>query len=162
MQTDDFEIFFEAHAQSLFGFLVYHGGDRTLAEDVLGDAFERALRSRSKFDPGRGDGKTWLYAIALNRLRDLQRRAAVESRAIGELEVNGSHAEPGFEDQVLNGAELRSAMQSLPANEREAIALRFGGDLTVPEVARVVDEPLSRVEGRIYRGLRRLRERMDT
>jgi DNA-directed RNA polymerase specialized sigma24 family protein len=46
----------------------------------------------------------------------------------------------------------------LSAEEREAIALRFGADLTVPEMAAVLDEPLTTVEGRVYRALRKLRE----
>jgi RNA polymerase sigma-70 factor (ECF subfamily) len=37
------------------------------------------------------------------------------------------------------------------------IALRFGADLTVPEIARVLDAPLTTVEGRVYRALRKLR-----
>ena len=158
MQSKDFEAFFEAHAQSLFAFLVYRTGDRVLAEDVLADAFERALRARRSFDPTRGDGKTWLYSIALNRLRDLQRRSAIESRAKDELMVNGSTETPGFEDRLLDGDELRTALLSLSEDEREALALRFGAGLTVPEVARVIGEPLTRVEGRVYRALRKLRE----
>ena len=42
----------------------------------------------------------------------------------------------------------------------EAIALRFGADLTVPEMAAVLELPLSTVEGRVYRALRKLRERL--
>jgi RNA polymerase sigma-70 factor (ECF subfamily) len=158
MHTEDFERLFQAHAQPLFGFLVYRTGDRTLAEDVLADAFERALRSRRSFDAARGDGKAWLYSIALNRLRDLQRRSAVESRALDQLA--GEHVEePRFEDHVINTDELRRALADLPDEEREVLALRFGGDLTVPEIAQLLEQPLSRIEGRVYRGLRKLRER---
>ena len=44
--------------------------------------------------------------------------------------------------------------------EREAIALRFGADMTVPEIAAVLGQPLTTVEGRVYRALRKLRERL--
>jgi DNA-directed RNA polymerase specialized sigma24 family protein len=40
------------------------------------------------------------------------------------------------------------------------VALRFGADLTVPEMAKVLDEPLTTVEGRVYRALRKLRSRL--
>ena len=49
-------------------------------------------------------------------------------------------------------------MSGLSAEEREAIALRFGAGLTVPEMATVLGEPLTTVEGRVYRALRKLRE----
>lgn len=161
MKSEDFELLFQAHAQSLFAFLVYRTGDRALAEDVLSDAFERALRSRRSFDRDKGDGKTWLFAIALNRLRDLQRRADVERRAVGHMTAAISTHEPAFEDRLVDGAAVRAALFSLPDNERDVLALRYGADLTVPEIARLTSEPLSRVEGRVYRGLRKIRERLD-
>ncbi len=55
---------------------------------------------------------------------------------------------------------LRRAMDTLADEEREAIALRFGADLTVPEIAAVLGQPLTTVEGRVYRALRKLRERL--
>jgi RNA polymerase sigma-70 factor (ECF subfamily) len=49
-------------------------------------------------------------------------------------------------------------MAVLDAEEREAVALRFGADLTVPEIAKVLGVPLSTAESRVYRALRRMRE----
>ena len=56
---------------------------------------------------------------------------------------------------------LQRALVTLSSDEREAIALRFGADLSVPEMARVLGEPLTTVEGRVYRALRKLRERLE-
>src|SRR3954447_20665512 len=81
MRHDEFERLYAAEAQGLFAFLAYRTGDRTQAEDLLADAFERALRARRGFDRKRGSEKTWLYAIALNVLRDHARRVAAEGRA---------------------------------------------------------------------------------
>ena len=50
MRDADFERLYELEAQNLYGFLAYRTGDRALAEDLLADAFERALRGRSRFD----------------------------------------------------------------------------------------------------------------
>ncbi len=57
--------------------------------------------------------------------------------------------------------ELGRAMATLSAEEREAVALRFGADLTVPEIAKVLGEPLTTVEGRVYRALRKLRSELS-
>ena len=154
MREDEFERLYEAEAAGLFSFLAYRTGDRVLAEDLLADAFERALRA--KYARRRGSPKTWLYAIALNALRDHVRRVAAEGRAYARVDAGESAADP-FAD-VEHRDELARALATLSGSEREAIALRFGAELTVPEIAGVLGEPLTTVEGRVYRALRKLRE----
>src|SRR2546423_7438529 len=83
MRDEEFERLYDAEAAGLFSFLAYRTGDRALAEDLLADTFERALRARRRFDRRRGSERTWLYAIAINLLRDHARRAAAEGRATG-------------------------------------------------------------------------------
>ena len=153
MRDDQFEELYAAEAQGLFAFLTYRTGDRALAEDLLADAFERALRA--KYDKRKGSAKTWLYSIALNALRDHMRRAAAEERAYARVEV----PVPGdpFAD-FEHREELTRALARLSGEEREAIALRYGAGLTVPEMAKVLGEPLTTIEGRVYRALRKLRE----
>ena len=160
MRRDDFERLYEEHAQPLFGFLAYRTGDAALAEDLLADTFERALRARARFDRRKASEKTWLYAIALNLLRDSARRSTTEARALERL----PHEAPGSSDAlaaVEHRDQVQRALTILSDEEREAIALRFGGDLTVPEIAKLLKEPLPRVEGRVYRSLRKLREELD-
>jgi RNA polymerase sigma factor (sigma-70 family) len=160
MRDDEFERLYDAEAQGLFAFLAYRTGDRALAEDLLADAFERALRARRRFDVRRGSQKTWLYSIALNVLRDHLRRAAAEGRA---LERAGGVPEAAGDARLESLGEreaLSAALATLAPEEREAIALRFGAELTVPEIAKLLGEPLTTVEGRVYRALRKLRERL--
>ncbi len=81
----EFERLYGAHARQLLAFLIYRTGDRALSEDLLGDTFERVLRAKRLFDPRRGSEKTWLYAIALNCLRDHARRQSAEKRALERI-----------------------------------------------------------------------------
>ena len=158
MKREDFERLYEEHAQPLFGFLVYRTGDRVDAEDILGEAFLRALRARKRFDRRRGTEKAWLYSIALNVLRDQVRRSAAESRALERVEaVAAAEGGGGIEDVEDRDLVLR-ALEKLSPEEREAIALRYGGQLTVPEMARALDLPLRTVESRVHRSLRKLRQ----
>ncbi len=161
MRGDEFERIYAEHAQALFGFLVYRTGDRALAEDLLADTFERALRARRRFDRRKASEKTWLYAIALNRLRDHARRSAVEVRALERVreEVPSAGAVPTAESVDQRDAVLR-AMSALSGEEREAVALRFGAELTVPEIAKLTGERLTTAEGRVYRALRKLRDEL--
>ena len=88
-------------------------------------------------------------------LRDHVRRSAAESRAyerVDEGEARDPFAEVVVRDELMRG------LARLSAEEREAISLRFGAALTVPEMAAVLGEPLTTIEGRVYRALRKLRE----
>lgn len=160
MQDHEFERLYAAEAQGLFAFLAYRTGDRALAEDLLADAFERALRARRRFDRRRGSEKTWLYAIALNVLRDHARRAAAEGRALERAGAPDEAVDDPRMESLGEREALQVALATLAPEEREAISLRYGAELTVPEIARVLGEPLTTVEGRVYRGLRKLRERL--
>ncbi len=160
MESDEFERLYAAEAQALFGFLAYRTGDRALAEDLLADTFERALRARRRFDRRKGSERTWLYAIALNLLRDPARRAAAEGRALERVgPAPAAGGEPA--DAVEHRDVVQRALATLSAEEREAIALRYGAELTVPEIAEALGEPLTTVEGRVYRALRKLRAELD-
>jgi RNA polymerase sigma-70 factor (ECF subfamily) len=161
MRDDDFDRLFEEHAQSLFGFLAYRTGDRALAEDLLADTFERVLRARRRFDRRRGSEKTWIYAIALNLLRDHARRQSAESRAHERVTAPALGSDDLALGRVEHHDELLRALSVVSPEEREAIALRYGADLTVPEIAKLKKEPLTTVEGRVYRALRKLRQELS-
>lgn len=160
MRDDEFERLYAAEAQGLFAFLAYRTGDRAAAEDLLADTFERALRARGRFDRRRGSEKTWLYAIALNLLRDQARRQAAEGRALERAGAGAGVGAPAGFEAIEHRDAVQRALAALSAEEREAIALRFGADLTVPEIASLLKEPLTTVEGRVYRALRKLRTQM--
>ena len=157
MKREKFEDLYDEHAPGLLGFLVYRTGDRAQAEDILADTFERVLRSRREFDPRRANAKTWIYAIALNRLRDQMRRQEAERRALERTAAGVEPVSPDLSSIDDRGA-LMQAMAQLSDEEREAISLRYGADLTVPEVAKVTGTKLSTAEGRVYRGLEKLRD----
>jgi RNA polymerase sigma-70 factor (ECF subfamily) len=161
MRDEDFERLYDEHAKALYGFLAYRTGNPALAEDLLADTFEKALRSRQRFDPRRGSEKTWLYSIALNALRDHLRRRAASERATERLAVGGPTEAESAEEALAARDELMRALATLSDEEREAVALRFGADMTVPEIAKLRKEKLTTIEGRVYRALRKLREQLD-
>ena len=156
----DLDALFQQHAQRVYAFLAYRTGDRMLAEDLLGDVFERAIRAQRRYDPRRGTEEAWLYAIALNLLRDRARRAAAERRAFDRLDP-APGAAPFDADGLARRDELLAAMATLSAHEREAVALRFGADLTVAQIAEATGERITTIEGRLRRGLRRMREILE-
>jgi RNA polymerase sigma factor (sigma-70 family) len=152
------EALYEAHARGIFAFLVFRTGDRVLSEDLLADTFERVMRTRRL---PRGDAKSWLYKIALNIVRDRARRAQVEERALASVAVTTPAVAGGAIDAVADRDAVRRALATLTPEEQEAIALRFGAELTVPEIAAATGQPLPRTEGRVYRAMRKLRPLLE-
>jgi RNA polymerase sigma-70 factor (ECF subfamily) len=162
MRDSDFERLYADHAQTLFGFLAYRTGDRALAEDVMSEAFERALKGRKRYDPGKASAKTWLYSIALNCLTDHQRRQGAELRALDRVATSGEleRIDPGLE-RAETRDQIQRAMTALADEEREVVALRYGGELSAKETAKLLGEKTTTVEGRLYRALRKLRDEVE-
>jgi RNA polymerase sigma factor (sigma-70 family) len=160
VHRDDFERLYEAEAAQLLAFLAYRTGDTQLAEDVLADTFERVLTTRRGFDRRRGAEKTWLYSIALNRLRDLHRRSAAEGRALERIVAGTAAQAPSDEEALGERDALTTALSALSDEEREAIALRYGADLSLKEIASIAGTETTTIKGRIHRGLRKLRSEL--
>ena len=131
MRDEEFERLYEQEAQGLFGFLTYRTGDRALAEDLLADTFERALRARRGYDRRRGSAKTWLYAIALNLLRDHARRAAAEGRAV-ERVAHGAPPLRGARPRRRGGPRRASSARSRASPTRSARRSRCASAPTSP------------------------------
>lgn len=162
LSDEDFERLYEEHATALLSFLALRTGDRALAEDLLADTFERVLRKRGTFDRRRASEKTWLYSIALNLLRDHARRSKAGRGATERLQFERGAEPPTRElEQVEDRDLVGQVLGVLSAEEREAVALRFGADMTVREIAELTGNSLTTMEGRVYRALRKLRAELE-
>jgi RNA polymerase sigma-70 factor, ECF subfamily len=132
--------------------------DRSAAEDVTAQAFERAYRKRRSYRPGRGSAEAWLFGIArnaaLDELRRRQRRATLEA----DPEDTSSPAPEDEADLSLRRETVRSALRSLEPRERDMVALKFAGGLSNAEIARVLGMSESNVGTRLHRTITKLRE----
>lgn len=144
----------EAHLDDVFAYLLYLTGDRSLAEDLTGETFERALRRWRRFDPRRGTAKTWLCQLArstaLDHFRSERRRRRREEAAGSGPEAT----EPVFGEGL--SMELEAALRRLTAGEREAIALRVLLDLDDAEAARLLGISKTACSTRLSRALAKL------
>lgn len=162
MRDADFERLYAEHAQPLLAFLVYRTGDRALSEDLLADTFERVLTAKRGFDRRKASEKTWLYSIALNLVRDRVRRADAGHRAMDKVYAGGiGHDRSDPFDSLDDRYALQHALQKLSQEERDTVSLRYGADLSVPEIAKLTREKLTTVEGRLYRALRKLKRELE-
>ncbi|MGE0669017.1 MAG: RNA polymerase sigma factor [Sphingomonadales bacterium] len=127
--------------------------DTAQADDVVQTAVERALRARHQWQRGtRLD--SWLYRIVRNtwidEVRASGRRAKVFAPEADGLVV-GSDPLPVLEARIEVGR-ARQAMQRLPDEQREAIALVLVEGMGYAEAADVLDIPLGTLTSRLLRG----------
>ncbi len=138
--------------------------DRAAAEDLVQDVFLAVWRNAGRFDPERGTVRSWLLQIAhfrlLNELRRRSRQPEIVPDAEGLLLGAIPADDPGPAEatwQEHRRAVLRSALDELPAPQREALGLAFLDDLTHEQVAAELGVPLGTAKTRIRAGLQKLR-----
>jgi RNA polymerase sigma-70 factor, ECF subfamily len=122
----------------VYGYAQRALGDPERAQEVAQETFVRAFRYRDSYRPQRGSVRAWLFAIAANRVRD-----ALSARRDGALPLDEAGDVP--DQAALEAAsreglreEISLALESLPAEQREVIALRYLADLSYEEVAEVL------------------------
>ena len=154
--------FAEVYAQNVrqvYGFVGYRVATREEAEDLTQQTFERALRAWARFDPARASALTWLLSIARNLLIDHYRAAPPSPAHLDDAEHPVEQAVS--EKELGISPELERALAMLSDRDRELIALRFGGDLTGPEIAKLTGLSLANVQQILSRALRRLRSLLE-
>ena len=142
--------------------------DRAMAEEVTFDVYLSAWQHAANYNPDLAKVSTWLTRLARNRAIDRLRREAV--RPAGHS-VAFNDAAPiarvrgdvdAAVDRSLSRQRVRAAVASLPAELRQALALAFFQGYTHSEIARLLDQSLGTVKGRIRGGMIRLRQLLET
>jgi RNA polymerase sigma-70 factor, ECF subfamily len=155
---DELRELYRRYAPELFGFATSALGDRELAEEVVQDVFAQLWRHAEDYDQRRASVRTWLYAIARNRIIDAHRRAAARPKRAEEDDSLDTAAEM---DDALDHAVLRwqvtAALARLSPAHREVIRLAHYGGLTMREIAQRTGVPLGTVKSRTSYALRHLR-----
>ena len=136
--------------------------DRQLAEDLVHDAFVATWQKIDRFDPARGNLRAWLLTIVRNRALDQVRgaRVSIEVGAADEQALLRTSANPTWEAAIArrSASELRSALEELPTEQREAIELAYFGGRTYREIAVLTGVPLGTANGRLRLALAKLRD----
>lgn len=140
-------------------------GNRDDAEDLAQEAFVKAFVSLRWFNPDRRFFP-WLYTIALNLARNhlKQKRLVRFDSLTAVADIDASSGDnPEHALQRLEQAEqLRRALMQLPLPLREAVSLRFLDELTFDDIAAILGVSQSAAKMRVYRGLEKLSELMNS
>lgn len=132
-------------------------------EDVVEETFYRAWQRAGSFDVSHGSVCAWLLRMGRSRALDLlRRRSSGRNKAMlmfNDARLSTRAPSAVEQAEASEHAEyVRTALDRIPAREREAIVLALFGGLSHSEIAVHLGIPLGTVKTRIRRGMERLRE----
>ena len=157
----------EQYQHRLMRFLLYFTRDRHMAEDIFQETWLRVLERGRQYEP-RYPFPAWLLTLARNlaidRLRQRHPASLDESLEVGRepAEPAATHAPFDRVAQREDQEQLAQALDGMPAYYREALTLRFYEQMSLEEMARVSNVPLSTVKSRLRRALGQLQRRMES
>ncbi len=130
-------------------------GDRAEAEDVVQEAFVRAVAAGRRFTTTTNP-EAWLRTTAVNlhrsRWRKLRNFALIKERVAAPQDVAGLDAR----------LDVIEALRSLPVDQREVVALHHLADLPVADIADELGVPIGTVKSRLSRGREALAQALST
>jgi len=155
---------YDRHGRLVMGVALAVVGDRAIAEELTLDVFLCGSQNAAAYNPALSKVPTWLTRLARNRAIDRLRREAVRpaghSVAFSDALPTGRlvNSLESAVDLALERQRVRAAVASLPAEQRQALALAFFQGYSHSEIAGLLEQSLGTVKGRIRGGMVRLRE----
>lgn len=132
------------------------GGDQQ-AEDLVQEAFVRLLRQPTQPE----NVRAWLFRVVRNESASLGRRLGltrVSARALG------NRTRPWFEsgvEDLMDARAVQALLETLPKYLREVVLLRIWGQMSLKEIAQIVDRPVSTVHHWYQEALETLRQGLE-
>ena len=158
-----FEQLYRDLAPSVTAYLRLHGAQEP--DDLASETFIGVFTGLSGFSGDEDGLRGWVFTIAHRRLLDDWRRRSRRPQLADEPGDLSQHVGGNVEDDVLTrvGAEdVERLCGTLPTDQRSVLLLRILADLTVEQVAQVMDRSIASVKALQRRGLRALRARLET
>ncbi len=124
------------------------------ALDVVQESAYKAIRDCSKVENS-DYISTWIYRIVVNTSLDLLRKRQKNENIVGNIE------EEAICEDSYSDPDLKTALDQLDEAEKTVIVLRYFEDLKLDDIARITDSNLNTVKARLYRGLKKLRSKLE-
>jgi RNA polymerase sigma-70 factor, ECF subfamily len=148
-------------------------GDASDAQDALQEVFVQIWSRAKTYDPEKSSVFSWAVLLtrsrAIDRLRARDRRLRVvvgstadEAKLTEATDASTVESAADTANKKDEAAHVRSLLNNLPEDQRQAIELAFFGHRTHHEIAAQLGQPLGTVKARIRRGLLKLREQFRT
>ena len=130
---------YEENFDKIYRYIVLKIGDRTEAEDMTQQVFLNAFKSISSYKSKGNPISSWLFRIAHNQVVDYFRKKSKRATVPLDEALASGGSDPRLEvERNLNIAQLVSATKQLTKAQQEVISLRFAGELSIAQAARVM------------------------
>lgn len=149
-----FIILYEHYLPHLYRYAYYRTGSKQEAEDAVSQTFLQAMENLAGFRFRGVPFGHWLYRIAGNIISRSYERSSRENRILEEWHDSGAEI-------TVEQVDLLRYLHELPEAQQQVLTLRYIQDLSIRQVARVMNRSEGAVKQLALRGLRALRERMD-
>lgn len=149
-----FELLYQRDYAAVVGLVYGMTGNQWVAEDLAQEAFLRAHRDWSRVRDMSSPGG-WVRRVALNLARSRWRRLRSEARA---RVVAGRETE--YESPDPDSDEFWAEVRRLPARQAQAVALHYVEELSINEIAAVLDVADGTVKALLHQGRERLRRQL--
>lgn len=153
---------YDRHARRLQGFFYRQfRGDEQAAADATHDTFLRAFEAVNRASEGT-DEAAWLFTIAYNLLRNRYRHQTYETEYLATLDrqpTEEQQIEVKLDQQTLLAA-LKEVLNGLPPPLRLLFSLRHEEELTVPQVAEILQIPEGTVKSRLHKTMTIIRKQL--
>src|SRR5262245_12265845 len=156
----DWDQVYAEHLPRVLNFYRYRLGPTADVEDLTARTFEKAWRARHRYRRDLAGFSTWLLTIARNVAIGHLRARQVHEPLDMAADVPSRLATP--EQQAVQQSEaqrLAALLATLPARERELMAMKYGADMTNRAIARATGLSESNVGTILHRAVEALRER---
>ena len=150
---------YEIHFGRVYAYVVRRVQDRAEAEDVTAEVFHQALANLKRFEWRGIPFSAWLSRIAANLISDRwqrSRREVTDDDAIGSAQVS-----PAEIEEVERRATLFRLVDTLPAEQKRVVVLRFVKLKSIKEVASAIRKTEGAVKQLQFRALSTLKARME-
>lgn len=163
-EKQNIEMLISRYYSDILRYCIWHTSGLSAAEDATQETFLKLMRYFQNQVVKEKNIRPLLYRIAANTCIDMWRKksaAEVSLDALYEQDIMEEVVwETGYE-QVLSDLEIQRLVRCLPENQREIIILRYSQDLTLREIAQVVELPLRTVQSRLRSALHTLKKRLE-
>ena len=149
---------YELHFHQVYAYVVRRVQTREEAEDVTSDVFHRALAKIKDFEWRGVPFSAWLIRIAANAMADRWKRTQREGIQPMPDDVEDMNA---HRKDMEERAALFQLVESLPADQRRVVQLRFVEQKSIREIAQEIRRTDGAVKQLQFRALQKLRAQME-
>ncbi|MFC1993702.1 sigma-70 family RNA polymerase sigma factor [Chloroflexota bacterium] len=157
--ADAFAEIYEEYFDKVYRYTFYRVANRTEAEDLTQQVFLKAIQSISSFKWRGVPFSAWIFRIARNQVIDYQRKASKMKTSTLDPEITASGSDPAsIAERSMDIRWVNNAMTNLSQLQQEALSLRFAGELSTAETAKVMDKSEGAVKALQHSALATLRK----